>query len=75
MGRPRQFDETRVPTAVRLPASLHRHLHQVAEERDVSANLLVTRALEAYLDALPPVEEALPLRLSSSEPAASEVSA
>jgi len=47
----------------------------VAAERDVSANLLVTRALEAYLDALPSLDEALPRRPASSESTVSEVSA
>lgn len=49
-----------MPTAVRLPESLHDRLHREASARDVSANLLVTRALEAYLEKLPPVEEVAP---------------
>jgi predicted HicB family RNase H-like nuclease len=49
-----------VTTAVRLPASLHDHLRDCALERDVSVNLLVTRAVEAYLDQLPPVGEVAP---------------
>ena len=53
MSRPRTFDEKRVATAVRLPESVHRRLHQAATERDVSANLLVTRAVSEYLDRLP----------------------
>lgn len=47
-------------TAVRLPASLHDRLRDCALERDVSVNLLVTKAVEAYLDHLPPVDEVAP---------------
>ncbi len=60
VARPRTFEEPRVPTAVRLPESLHDRLHREASARDVSANLLVTKALEAYLEKLPPVEEVAP---------------
>lgn len=59
MGRPRICDEDRVATAVRLPESLHQRLHGAASERDVSVNLLVTRAVEEYLDRLPSAEQAL----------------
>jgi hypothetical protein len=31
-----------------------------ARERDVSVNLLVTRAIATYLDQLPPVDEVAP---------------
>jgi predicted HicB family RNase H-like nuclease len=58
--RSRTSAEPRVTTAVRLPASLHDRLHREAVQRDVSANLLVTRAIEAYLDHLPPVDEVAP---------------
>jgi hypothetical protein len=53
MGRPREYHERRVTTAVRLPESLHRHLRDAARERDVSANLLVERAVAEFLRALP----------------------
>ena len=46
-------------TAIRLPESVHRRLHQAASERDVSANLLVTRAVCDYLDRLPSADDAL----------------
>ena len=59
MSRPRTFDEKRVATAVRLPESVHRRLHQAATERDVSANLLVTRAVCDYLDRLPSPNDVL----------------
>jgi predicted HicB family RNase H-like nuclease len=49
-----------VPTAVRLPESLHDRLRDAALERDVSVNLLITRAIESYLDQLPPVDQVAP---------------
>ena len=57
MARPRICDEPRVVTAVRLPASLRDELARAAEERTVSVNLLVTRAVTHYLRSLPPVAE------------------
>ncbi len=59
MGRPRICDEPRVATAVRLPESLHQRLQDAATERDVSVNLLVTRAVEEYLERLPSAAQAL----------------
>ncbi|MGB6058525.1 MAG: toxin-antitoxin system HicB family antitoxin [Microthrixaceae bacterium] len=59
MGRPRVSDEKRIATAVRLPESIHRRLHRVATERDVSANLLVTKAVSDYLERLPSTEGSL----------------
>ncbi len=59
MSRPRQYEEERVATAVRLPESIHRRLHEAAQERAVSANLLVTKAVEDYLERLPSVTETL----------------
>ena len=53
MGRPRTYEEPRVVTAVRLPESIHRRLHDAASDRDVSANLLVIRAVSELLDRLP----------------------
>jgi predicted HicB family RNase H-like nuclease len=49
MGRPRIYDEPRVATAIRLPTSLHEELRAAAAERDVSVNVLVNRAVQAYL--------------------------
>lgn len=59
MGRPRTYEEQRVATAVRLPVSVHRRLQAAAADRDVSANLLVTRAVCEYLDRLPSLSAAL----------------
>jgi predicted HicB family RNase H-like nuclease len=55
MARPRQYDEKRRATAVRLPPSLHDRLRAEAAARQVSANLLVELAIAAYLDQLSPV--------------------
>lgn len=48
--------DRRVTTAVRLPEDLHRKLQEHAEMRDVSVNWLVTRAVEQFIDQLPPRE-------------------
>ena len=42
----------RVSTAVRLPVDLHAELQRQADERDVSVNFLVTRAVAKYLGEL-----------------------
>ncbi len=65
MGRPRVNQERRVGTQVRLPESLHDRLRATAEERDVSVNLLVTRAVQAYLAQLEPAESVLPEMLDA----------
>lgn len=54
MGRPRIYDEPRVATAIRLPTSLRDELLTAATERDVSVNLLVTRAVSDYLRRIRP---------------------
>jgi len=58
MGRPRVYKEPRVATAIRLPTSLRDELQAVAAERDVSVNLLVTRAVLDYLGRLPSLSDA-----------------
>lgn len=57
MPRPRVYDEPRVATAVRLPKELHERVQRAAEERQVSANYIVVRAIERYLDCMIPVDE------------------
>jgi hypothetical protein len=57
MARPKLYSEPRVATAIRLPASVRDELQEAASERDVSVNLLVTRAVCEYLRRLPPVSE------------------
>lgn len=55
MGRPSMGK--RVATAVRIPEDLHARLDATATERDVSINYLVTRAVERYLDTMPPLPD------------------
>ena len=71
MARPRTCEENRIATAVRLPESVHRRLHEAAADRDVSVNLLVTRAVGEYLDRLAPVDELLATRRHPPRGAAS----
>ena len=59
MPRPRTYEEPRVATAVRLPVSIYRRLHDAASDRDVSANLLVIRAVSELLDRLPTTSTSL----------------
>jgi hypothetical protein len=59
MPRPRTYDERRIATAVRLPVSVHQRLHEAATDRNISANLLVIRAVTEFLDQLPTAEAAL----------------
>jgi len=59
MGRPRISEERRIATAVRLPESIHHRLQLAASDRDVSVNLLITKAVERYLDRLPRADQAL----------------
>jgi predicted transcriptional regulator len=59
MARPRTYEERRVATAVRLPESIYRRLHDAASDRDVSANLLVTRAVSEFLDRLPSADASI----------------
>jgi predicted HicB family RNase H-like nuclease len=59
MARPRLHDEPRVSTQIRLPEDLHQRLKLAARDRDVSVNLIVTRALVEYLDRLEPADVVL----------------
>lgn len=47
----------RTATAIRLPSQLHAELVAAAEERMVSANWLVIKALEHFLPRLIPADE------------------
>lgn len=73
MSRPRVYDEPRVATAIRLPASLHGELQSAATARDVSVNFLVIRAVSAFLARLPPAEVDL-LQKDSSQDASLDAS-
>lgn len=57
MARPKVHKEKRVTTAIRVPEQLHRQLAQAADERDLSVNYLVVRAIEDFMDRLIPAEE------------------
>jgi hypothetical protein len=50
----RRLDGKRISTAVRLPVELHSELQRQADERDVSVNYLVTKAISFYLETLDP---------------------
>jgi predicted HicB family RNase H-like nuclease len=57
MARPKVHHEERITTAVRIPKDLHERLRDAADERQISVNLLVVKALDDYLDRLIPVGE------------------
>lgn len=57
MARGSSNQEPRVTTAVRLSESLHARLLEAATERDVSVNLLVSKAVDDFLGRLVPVDE------------------
>ena len=58
-GRPREYEEPRVTKAVRISPELDERLKAAARERGVSVNLLMSAALEDYLDRLLPVDQVL----------------
>lgn len=53
----------RLTTGIRFPEQVHERLKAAADERDLSINYLVVKAVEEFLDNLIPVEE---LRLTRS---------
>jgi predicted HicB family RNase H-like nuclease len=57
MARPKVHQGDRITTAVRIPRELHDRLRQAADDRQVSVNLLLVKALEDYLGRLIPLEE------------------
>ena len=44
-------------TAIRFPEELHDQLKTAAEDRDLSINFLVVKAVEEFLERLLPVDE------------------
>ena len=56
-GRPRTYHQDRISTGVRFNPETHVRLIKAAEERDLSLNWLVNKAVEYYLDRLIPVDE------------------
>lgn len=57
MSRPQREPTDRTTTAVRFHADTHARLVAAAAEREVSANFLVQRAVEEFLDRLIPIGE------------------
>ena len=47
----------RTTTAIRFPEELHERLKDAADERDLSINYLVVKAVEEFIENLIPVEE------------------
>jgi predicted HicB family RNase H-like nuclease len=56
MGRPRGHD-SRISIGLRIEPELHEAVKAAAEERDVSVNWLINKAIEDLLSRLLPVEE------------------
>lgn len=55
VGRPREYDEPRVATSVRLPESLHQDLAEAARDHGLSVNRMIEQAVIEFLtDLLPP---------------------
>ncbi len=54
----------RTTTAIRFPEQTHERLRQAAEERDLSINFLVVKAVEDFLDHLIPADEIRLTRVS-----------
>jgi predicted transcriptional regulator len=49
--------KARTTTAIRFPDDLHDKLRQAADDRDLSINFLVVKAVEQFLPKLIPAEE------------------
>ncbi len=49
MARPRKFEKDRITKAIRISPELNDALTRLADERQVSVNLVVTWALEEYV--------------------------
>ncbi len=64
MGRRKKYGE-RVQTQVRIPVSIYERLEAEADQRSLSINFLMEKAVEDLLDRLIPVEE---LRLTRDGP-------
>lgn len=48
---------TRTATAIRFPEPLHDRLRHAADERDLSVNYMVVKAVEDFLERLIPADE------------------
>lgn len=54
---PKKSVDPRAHIHVYLPPELHERLKKTSEERMVGTNLLITKAVEYFLDHLTPVDE------------------
>lgn len=57
MASPTRQGQTKSVTAVRLPAELRVRLREAADERDLSVNFLVVKAVEDFLRRLVPADQ------------------
>jgi predicted transcriptional regulator len=57
MAKPKGAEDDRVSRTYRLTPEVDERIKRLASERQVAANLIVTWALEAYLDNALPVDE------------------
>lgn len=48
-GRPKEYFEDRVTTAIRLPKELYKRLKHEAIDREVSVNSLIEQAVQLFL--------------------------
>ena len=56
MGRPKRHDP-RQQILLRMDPALHQRLKDAAEDRELSMNWLIVRAVEEFLDHLIPADE------------------
>lgn len=57
MAKPREYQDDRTTTALRIPPALHDRIKAAAGERGLSANRFMLLACEDFLDRLIPIEE------------------
>lgn len=57
MTRPARPRIERTNTAVRFPPAVHERLQEAADERGLTMNYLVVKAVEEFLDHLIPADE------------------
>lgn len=50
MARPKVYEGERVTTAVRIPPQLHDQFRELADQRDVSVNYLINKAMQRYVE-------------------------
>lgn len=51
----RRTTDERVQISVKLPSDLLEELQRIADERDVSVSLLISKAIRTFLNHLPPL--------------------